>query len=228
MLGPSGSGKSTIVNLLLRLYDPGRGVIEMDGRDIATLDRKEVRRQISVVMQEPFLYLKTIRENLAVGRPAATHEEIAEASVTASVHETILQFEHGYETLVGERGITLSGGQRQRVALARALLKEPVILILDDALSAVDTETESFILEALQSRRGRHTTIVIAHRLSTLMHADEILVFDRGRIIQRGTHNDLKEEPGLYRRIWKIHNAHEEQLRHALRASANSIGRENA
>jgi len=228
LLGPSGSGKSTIVNLLLRLYDPGRGVIEMDGRDIATLDRKEVRRQISVVMQEPFLYLKTIRENLAVGRPAATHEEIAEASVTASVHETILQFEHGYETLVGERGITLSGGQRQRVALARALLKEPVILILDDALSAVDTETESFILEALQSRRGRHTTIVIAHRLSTLMHADEILVFDRGRIIQRGTHNDLKEEPGLYRRIWKIQNAHEEQLRHDLRASANSIGRENA
>ena len=228
LLGPSGSGKSTIVNLLLRLYDPGRGVIEMDGRDIATLDRKEVRRQVSVVMQEPFLYLKTIRENLAVGRPAATHEEIAEASVTASVHETILQFEHGYETLVGERGITLSGGQRQRVALARALLKEPVILILDDALSAVDTETESFILEALQSRRGRHTTIVIAHRLSTLMHADEILVFDRGRIIQRGTHNDLKEEPGLYRRIWKIQNAHEEQLRHDLRASANSIGRENA
>ena len=228
LLGPSGSGKSTIVNLLLRLYDPGRGVIEMDGRDIATLDRKEVRRQISVVMQEPFLYLKTIRENLAVGRPAATHEEIAEASVTASVHETILQFEHGYETLVGERGITLSGGQRQRVALARALLKEPVILILDDALSAADTETESFILEALQSRRGRHTTIVIAHRLSTLMHADEILVFDRGRIIQRGTHNDLKEEPGLYRRIWKIQNAHEEQLRHDLRASANSIGRENA
>ena len=228
LLGPSGSGKSTIVNLLLRLYDPGRGVIEMDGRDIATLDRKEVRRQISVVMQEPFLYLKTIRENLAVGRPAATHEEIAEASVTASVHETILQFEHGYETLVGERGITLSGGQRQRVALARALLKEPVILILDDALSAVDTETESFILEALQSRRGRHTTIVIAHRLSTLMHADEILVFDRGRIIQRGTHNDLKEEPGLYRRIWKIQNAHEEQLRHDLRASANRIGRENA
>ena len=228
LLGPSGSGKSTIVNLLLRLYDPGRGVIEMDGRNIATLDRKEVRRQVSVVMQEPFLYLKTIRENLAVGRPAATHEEIAEASVTASVHETILQFEHGYETLVGERGITLSGGQRQRVALARALLKEPVILILDDALSAVDTETESFILEALQSRRGRHTTIVIAHRLSTLMHADEILVFDRGRIIQRGTHNDLKEEPGLYRRIWKIQNAHEEQLRHDLRASANSIGRENA
>ena len=228
LLGPSGSGKSTIVNLLLRLYDPGRGVIEMDGRNIATLDRKEVRRQISVVMQEPFLYLKTIRENLAVGRPAATHEEIAEASVTASVHETILQFEHGYETLVGERGITLSGGQRQRVALARALLKEPVILILDDALSAVDTETESFILEALQSRRGRHTTIVIAHRLSTLMHADEILVFDRGRIIQRGTHNDLKEEPGLYRRIWKIQNAHEEQLRHDLRARANSIGKENA
>jgi ATP-binding cassette subfamily B protein len=227
LLGPAGSGKSTIINLLLRLYDPGQGIIEIDGRDISTMDRKEVRRQISVVMQEPFLYSKTVRENLAIGHAAASHEEITEAAVTASVHETILQFEHGYETLVGERGITLSGGQRQRVALARALLKQPAILILDDALSAVDSGTEALILEALRGRRGQHTTIVIAHRLSTLMDADEILVLDGGRIVQRGTHNGLKDEPGLYRRVWMIQNTLEEQLRRDLDATARSVGKEN-
>jgi len=204
LLGPSGSGKSTVVNLLLRLYDHAKGSIQIDGHNIANLDRKAVRRRISVVMQEPFLYSKSVRANLMLGHPTATHEEIATASASACVHDTIMEFEGGYETIVGERGITLSGGQRQRVALARALLKEPLILALDDALSAVDSETESLILAALKSRRGRHTTIVIAHRLSTLMHADEILVFDRGRIIQRGTHNSLKEEAGLYSRIWKM------------------------
>jgi len=216
LLGPSGSGKSTIVNLLLRLYDPDQGTIEIDGQEIETMDRKDVRRQISVVMQEPFLYSKTVRQKLAIGYASATHEEITEAAITACVHDTILEFEGGYETLVGERGITLSGGQRQRVALARAVLKQPSILILDDALSSVDIETEALILEALRARRGRCTTIVIAHRLSTLMDADEILVLDRGRIVQRGTHNHLKEEPGLYRRIWMLQNALEEQLRRDL------------
>jgi ATP-binding cassette subfamily B protein len=206
LLGPSGSGKSTIVNLLLRLYDPSHGVIEIDGQDIAGVHRKDVRRQISVVMQEPFLYSKTVRENLVVGRASATHEEIVQAAAAASVHDAVLEFARGYDTLVGERGITLSGGQRQRVALARALLKEPAILILDDALSAVDTETEAQILAALAERRGRSTTIVIAHRLSTLMAADEILVLDHGRIVQRGSHDRLKDEAGMYRRVWIIQN----------------------
>ena len=210
LLGPSGSGKSTIVNLLLRLYDPTHGVIEIDGQDIAGVNRKDVRRQISVVMQEPFLYSKTVRENLAVGRASATHDEIVQAAAAACVHDTVLEFVHGYDTLVGERGITLSGGQRQRVALARALLKEPAILILDDALSAVDTETEAQILDALAQRRGRCTTIVIAHRLSTLMAADEILVLDHGRIVQRGAHDRLKDEPGIYRRVWILQNMLEE------------------
>jgi ATP-binding cassette subfamily B protein len=210
LFGPSGSGKSTIVNLLLRLYDPQSGVIEIDGRDIRNIDRKDVRRQISVVMQEPFLYSKTVRENLSIGHTSATHDDIVQATAAACVHDTVMEFEQGYETLVGERGISLSGGQRQRVALARAFLKRPTILILDDALSAVDTETESQILDALARRRSRATTIVIAHRLSTLMNADEILVLDHGRIVQRGTHEALKEVPGMYQRVWMIQNTMEE------------------
>jgi ATP-binding cassette, subfamily B, bacterial len=210
LLGPSGSGKSTIVSLLLRLYDPSDGVIEIDDVNIAAIDRKEVRRQVSVVMQEPFLYSRSVRENVTLGHSAATHQEVIEATAEACIHDTVMEFDQGYDTLVGERGITLSGGQRQRVALARALLKEPSILILDDALSAVDTETETLILDALAKRRGRCTTIVIAHRLSTLMDADEILVLDRGRIVQRGTHDELRQMPGMYRRVWEIQNMMEE------------------
>jgi ATP-binding cassette subfamily B protein len=224
LLGPSGSGKSTIVNLLLRFYDPVKGVVEIDGRDIAGLDRKDVRREIAVVMQEPFLYSKSLRENIALGHSFAAHEEVAQAAAHACVHDTILELHDGYETVVGERGITLSGGQRQRVALARALLKKPAILILDDALSAVDTETEALILEAIRERRGKHTTIVIAHRLSTLMDADEILVLDRGQVVQRGVHSELKIQPGFYRRIWNIQNRLEEQLRRDIR---DSLQKEN-
>jgi ATP-binding cassette subfamily B protein len=216
LLGPSGSGKSSIVQLLLRFYDAQQGRILIDGRSISDLPRKEVRSRIAVVMQEPFLYSKTLRENIRFGRRTATDDEIVEATVTASVHESIAGFEGGYDTLVGERGVTLSGGQRQRVALARALLHRPAVLILDDALSAVDTETESLILEALRERRGRQTTILIAHRLSTLMHADQILVLDEGRIIQRGTHHELARADGLYRRLWRIQSELEENLKETL------------
>jgi ATP-binding cassette subfamily B protein len=216
LLGPSGSGKSTIVNLLLRFYDPESGTITVDGVDIRELERKELRSHIAVVMQEPFLYSKSIGENIRHGRPGAEEHEIAEAAGIACVHDTILQFDQGYKTRVGERGVTLSGGQRQRVALARALLDTPRILILDDALSSVDTETEAMILDALRSKHGGATTLVIAHRLSTLMNADSILVLDRGRIVQQGTHATLVTQNGLYRRLWKIQNAWETELQTPL------------
>lgn len=222
ILGPSGAGKSTLVQLLLRLYDPDEGEILLDGVDIARLPRKVVRDQVAVVMQEPFLYSKTVRENIRLGRWNAADEEIEDAARAACVHESIAEFEKGYETLVGERGVTLSGGQRQRVALARALLDRPSVLVLDDALSAVDTETERWILRALAERRGRETTLVIAHRLSTLMHADQILVLDRGRIVQRGRHADLIRSDGLYRRLWEIQTSLEEDLEKDLEALASA------
>jgi ATP-binding cassette subfamily B protein len=222
LLGPSGSGKSTIVNLLLRFYDSNAGTILIDGVDIAALERKQIRSKIAAVMQEPFLYSKTVKENIRLGRIGAADTEITEAASTASIHDAILEFDKGYDTLVGERGVTLSGGQRQRVALARALLDSPLVLILDDALSAIDTETEAMILDALRTRRGGHTTIVIAHRLSTLMHADKILVLDRGRMIQEGTHEELVAHEGLYRRLWQIQTALEEDFTDGLRAAAGA------
>ena len=213
LLGPSGAGKSTIAHLLLRFYDPLAGAIQLDGRDLAEIPRGEVRSEIAVVMQEPFLFSKTVRENIRMGRSSAADEEIAEAATTACVHDAIVAFEAGYDTVIGERGVTLSGGQRQRVAIARALLREPAILILDDALSAVDTATETLILDGLRARRGRHTTLVIAHRLSTLMVADRILVLEHGRIVQEGAHADLVQVEGLYRRLWAIQAALETDLK---------------
>ncbi|MBT4768151.1 MAG: ABC transporter ATP-binding protein, partial [Phycisphaerae bacterium] len=204
IVAPSGGGKSTIINLLLRLYDCDDGEIRVDGVDINTLDRTQHRARLAIVMQDPFLYSRSIRDNIALARRDSTDDELQIASRVACIHESILEFDLGYDTLVGERGVTLSGGQRQRVAIARALLQQPDILVLDDALSAVDTRTERLILEALRDRRGSQTTIVIAHRLSTLMQADQIIVLEHGRIVQRGTHAALVKEDGMYRRLWDI------------------------
>jgi ATP-binding cassette subfamily B protein len=219
ILGPSGAGKSTLIHVLLRLYDNTEGSVRLDGHELSELPRKWVRGQLSVVMQEPFLYSKTLLENIRLGRGSADEDSIANAAKTAHIHDTITSFPEGYNTMIGERGITLSGGQRQRVAIARAVLRDPPVLILDDALSAVDSETESVILGALQSRRGIRTTLVIAHRLSTLAAADRVIVLDKGRIIQSGTHAELAAAEGLYRRLWQIQTSLEDDVAGELRES---------
>ncbi len=213
LLGPSGSGKSTLVNLLLRLYDYREGSIHLDGMELRDLDRKHARAQFGAVLQEPFLYSKSVRDNIRLGGHRADDSSVADAARMACVDETIREFDKGYDTLVGERGVTLSGGQRQRVAIARAVLNDPPVLILDDALSAVDTRTEAMILEALRRRRGKRTTLLIAHRLSTLMQADRILVLEHGRIVQDGTHEQLLGVEGLYRRLWNIQSSLAEDLK---------------
>ena len=212
IVGPSGSGKSTIVHLLLRLYDYRTGSIRIDGRELRTIPRSEMRRIVGTVMQQPFLYSKTLRDNILIS--AAGHldhdEAMRGAAAVASVHASIEGFPEKYETMIGERGITLSGGQRQRVAIARSLVQSPSVLVLDDALSAVDVHTEAEILRAFRSRDERHTTLVVAHRLSTLMHADRIIVLERGRVTQRGDHDSLVAEPGTYRTLWEIQTSVED------------------
>jgi ATP-binding cassette, subfamily B, bacterial len=204
LMGPSGSGKSTIAALLQRFYEPASGEVLVGGVPLGTLDRRTVRARTAAVLQPPFLYSRSVRDNVRVARADLTHECIVEAAEDASIHASIERFQKGYDTVVGERGITLSGGQRQRLAIARALVRDSDLLVLDDALSAVDAETERGILEALRERRGRLPTILIAHRLSTLAEADRIVVIENGKVTDQGTHTELASRPGLYRRLWEI------------------------
>jgi ATP-binding cassette subfamily B protein len=216
LLGPPGAGKSTLVNLLVRLYDYDEGSITIGGRELRTLNRAAVREAFGMVLQDPFLYSKTVRENVVLGRSSAADHEVEETAQAADIHKNIVEFEHGYDTMVGERGVTLSGGQRQRLAIARALLKNPRLLVLDDSLSAVDTQTEAHILQALSSRRGKQTTILIAHRLSSTRLADRIFVLDQGRLVQQGTHEELVRGEGTYARLWKIQGLLEEEIQRDL------------
>jgi len=204
IVGPSGSGKSTLVHLLMRFDEPTRGRILVDGQDIQTLTRASLRQAVGSVLQEPFLYAKSISENLRVGKADAHDAAITEAAQLASVDDAIQGFDRGYDTLVGERGVTLSGGQRQRMAIARAVLQSRPILVLDDAFSAVDTQTEAAIIQAIAARKGKATTLLIAHRLSTLQRADRILVLEEGKVTAQGTHDELITRPGLYQTLWDI------------------------
>jgi ATP-binding cassette subfamily B protein len=201
LIGPTGSGKTSLVNLIPRFYDVTEGNVLVDGVDVREMDLSTLRKQIGIVLQTSLLFSDTIKANIAYGRPEAAMDEIVAAAKAAQAHEFIEGFTNGYETMVGERGVTLSGGQRQRVAIARALLMNPRILILDDSTSSVDTQTEKLIQAALDTLMEGRTTFVIAHRLSTVRRADLILVMDAGRIVQHGTHDGLLREGGLYKEI---------------------------
>jgi ATP-binding cassette subfamily B multidrug efflux pump len=198
LMGPTGSGKSTIINLIPRFYDASQGRITIDGHDIRRVTLNSLRDQIGIVLQGTTLFAATIRENIAFGRPGATDAEVLAAAQAAQVNEFVAGLPDGYETPVGERGVTLSGGQKQRIAIARALLKDPRILILDDATSSVDTETEHLIQLALERLMRGRTSFVIAQRLSTVRLADLILVLDKGRILARGTHAQLLQTCPMY------------------------------
>ncbi|MCY4745128.1 ABC transporter ATP-binding protein [Pelomonas sp. UHG3] len=203
LVGHSGSGKSTLVNLICRFYDVTEGAIKVDGVDLRRVKVADYRSHIGLVLQEPFLFFGTIAENIAYGKPGATRDEIVAAARAAHAHEFILRLPHGYDSLVGERGQGLSGGERQRISIARALLIDPAILILDEATSAVDTETEKEIQRALDNLVKGRTTIAIAHRLSTLRKADRLVVMDRGEIVELGPHDELIAKQGHYWRLWE-------------------------
>jgi len=197
LVGPPGCGKSTLVRLILKLYDYQHGCIEVDGLEVANLDRHWLRSQFAVVSQEPFLFSRTVSDNLRLGMPDASFAQLQAACKEAALHESIMQFSDGYDSMIGERGVSLSGGQRQRLALARALLVDAPFLILDDALSAVDMRTELLILESLKRRSGKQSTLIISHRLSTVAHADTIILLEKGRIIERGSPSEIATRPGI-------------------------------
>jgi ATP-binding cassette subfamily B protein len=210
VVGPTGAGKSTLLNLVSRFYDPTDGTVLIDGLDVRSFSTCEFRRNIGIVLQDPFLFFGTIAENIAYGRPEATRDEIMAAARAARAHEFILQLPDGYDSMVGERGQTLSGGERQRISIARALLVDPRILILDEATSSVDTQTEIQIQEALDELVRGRTTIAIAHRLSTLRNAQRLVVLERGRIVEMGSQDQLMAAGGLYRKLWEAQTQAEE------------------
>jgi ATP-binding cassette subfamily B protein len=223
LMGGAGSGKTSLVNLLPRFYETSGGLIMLDGKPLSSYPRRYLRQQIGIVEQEPFLFSRSIRENITygVGR-AVSDEEVFAAARAAAIHDGILGFPEGYSTLVGEKGVTLSGGQKQRVAIARTLLKNPRILILDDATSSVDSETEAEIHQALQRLMENRTTFVIAHRIQSVMDADLILVLKDGHVLQHGAHDELMAEPGFYRQIYDLQARMEDELQREISGNGKS------
>lgn len=212
IIGPTGSGKSTLLYLLQRLYEPTEGVILLDGLDIRDISRDTIRRSVGLILQEPFVFSRSVFENIRLPRPDASADDVFGAARTAAFHDDVQRFENGYETVVGERGVTLSGGQKQRLTIARTLIRECPILVFDDSLSAVDTETDTQIRSELRGRRHKTTTLIVSHRISTLSEADRIFVIEDGRITASGTHHDLIHQPGLYQRVYEIQNTLAEEV----------------
>jgi ATP-binding cassette subfamily B protein len=211
IVGATGAGKSSIVKLLLRFYDPTAGRITLDGRDIRSGAQHDLRRAVGLVSQDVYLFHGSVRDNLSLGRPEADEGALWRALEQAEARAFVEALPHGLDTLVGERGQKLSGGQRQRLALARAILKNPPVLVLDEATSAVDNETEAAILRSLETISRNRTTVVIAHRLSTVRHADEIVVLDQGRVVERGRHEALLTHNGVYAGLWRVQTGERER-----------------
>ena len=211
ILGATGSGKTTLMLLLQRLYDPTGGRILFDDTPSVNIRRAYLRRHVGIVLQEPFLYSRSVFDNIAITQPHSAAADVQAVSKMASLHDSVLSFEQGYQTMVGERGVTLSGGQKQRVAIARMLLQRTPVMIFDDSLSALDSETDAAIRAALSRRREKATTFIISHRVNSVFQADQIIVLDHGRIIESGTHQSLLEKGGLYAKLWRLQGAVEEE-----------------
>lgn len=212
ILGATGSGKTTLMLLLQRLYDPTGGRILFDDTPSVNIRRAYLRQHVGIVLQEPFLYSRSVFDNIAITQPHSAAADVQAVSKMASLHDSVLSFEQGYQTMVGERGVTLSGGQKQRVAIARMLLQRTPIMIFDDSLSALDSETDAAIRAALSQRREKATTFIISHRVNSVFQADQIIVLDHGRIIESGTHQSLLEKGGLYAKLWRLQGAVEEEV----------------